>query len=494
MKARVLLWLCVFAAVPASGQNESRLHRDFRVEGMALKACTKFSFGNLTDCGQTLVMGQPMHIAVGSLSPQNGFGAGLAFVEHKDFASEWRDNWDIDALATTNGSWRVGAYMKAYRLPGGPIVMQFPNTGGAKPKATPLFTSAPLLNFYSQSISLNRVDYFGLGPYTTPAAHTTYGFSENITGMNATLPVAGALAPVKLAVVLELNGRFPSIRPGTDGSLPTIGALFNETTAPGLTRQTGYLEPSEGLRMTPALFNDHIRINYLLQFQQFVAPADSAYSFRRWNGDFSHEIPLYKLLPAKAAALYTPNRAAAFQYNGPDDCTGSGSNVSMRRSAAAKQEPARPCPIISTTEKLEGSIVLRAFLSESFADRGSNVPFYLSPTIGGSDINNTPMLASYPDYRFRGSDLLLFQGTLEHSLGKLPIGVIFSVDEGKIGLRRDDVSIDHLRHSFTIGMTVHAGGLPVVDLLFTWGGAEGTHTTGTVSPTLLGGSSRPSLF
>ena len=68
MKARVLLWLWVLAAVPASAQNESRLHRDFRVEGTALKACTKFSFGNLTDCGQTLVMGQPMHIAVGSLS------------------------------------------------------------------------------------------------------------------------------------------------------------------------------------------------------------------------------------------------------------------------------------------------------------------------------------------------------------------------------------------------------------------------------------------
>jgi hypothetical protein len=493
MKARVLLWLCVLAALPASAQNESRLHRDFRVEGTALKACTKFSFGNLTDCGQTLVMGQPMHIAVGSLSPQNGFGAGLAFVEHKDFASEWRDSWDIDALATTNGSWRAGAYMKAYRLPGGPIVMQFPGTSGARPKTTPLFTSAPLLNFYSQSISLNRVDYFGLGPYTSPAAHTTYGFSENITGMNATLPVAGALAPAKFAVVLELNGRFPSVRPGTEGSLPTIGALFNEATAPGLTRQTGYLEPSEGLRMTPALFNDHIRITYLLQFQQFVAPAESAYSFRRLNGDFSHEIPLYKLLPAKAAALYTSTRSPALQYDGPDDCTGSGSNISVKH-AGTPQNPARPCPVISTTAKLEGSITLRAFLSESFADRGSNVPFYFSPTIGGSDINSTPMLTSYPDYRFRGPDLLLFQGTLEHSLGKLPIGAIFSVDEGKIGLRRDDVSIDHLRHSFTIGMTVHAGGLPVVDLLFTWGGAEGTHTTGTVSPSLLGGSSRPSLF
>jgi hypothetical protein len=493
MKARFLLWLCVLTAVPASAQNESRIHSDFRREGEALGVCGKFSFGNLTGCGQTLVMGQPMHIAVGSLSPQNGFGAGLAFVEHKDFASEWRDNWDIDALATTNGSWRAGGYVKAYRLPGGPIVMQFPSTSGAKPKTTPLFTSAPLLNFYSQSISLNRVDYFGLGPYTAPAAHTSYGFSENITGMNATLPVAGALAPAKLAVVLELNGRFPSVRPGTDGSLPTIGALFNEAAAPGLTRQTGYLELSEGLRMTPALFNDHIRINYLLQFQQFVAPADSAYSFRRWNGDFSHEIPLYKLLPAKAATLYTSVRTPSLQYDGPDDCTGSGNNISLKH-ASTPENPARPCPVVSTTAKLEGSITLRAFLSESFADRGSNVPFYFSPTIGGSDIDGTPMLASYPDYRFRGPDLLLLQGTLEHSLGKLPIGAIFSVDEGKIGLRRDDVSLSHFRHTFGAGFTVHAGGLPVIDFLFAWGGSEGTHTTATVSPTLLGSSARPSLF
>ena len=75
---RAVLLACVVAAVPAAAQKESRLHRDFRVEGEALKNCGKFNFGSLTDCGQTLVMGQPLHIAVGSLSPQNGFGAGLA--------------------------------------------------------------------------------------------------------------------------------------------------------------------------------------------------------------------------------------------------------------------------------------------------------------------------------------------------------------------------------------------------------------------------------
>lgn len=460
-------------------QTESRLHRDFRVEGESLEPCGHFSFGNLTDCLQTLVMGQPMHITAGSLAPDDGIAAGLAFVEHKDYTNEWRASWDVDAEATGNGSWRAGAYMKAYRLPSG---LQY--------------RVAPLFNFYSQSISLARVDYFGLGPNTTLLTQTTYGFSENITGADAAIPLQVGHGGPKIAIVAEVNGRFPSVRGGSDKSLPSIGTLFTESTAPGLTHQPGYLEPSEGLRIYPAFFKDRIRLNYLVQFQQFIAPGDGAYSFRRWNGDFSHEIPLYSWLPKSLSKDYDGNRAAQFSYNGPDDCTGSNtsSNVSLTRAATTKPNPAVPCPIVSTTQKLEGSITLRAFMSESFADGGSRVPFYFSPTVGGSDINGTPMLASYPDYRFRGPDLLLFQGQIEHSLGKLPLGIFFGADEGKIGLRRDDVSLDHLRHTFSAGLTVHAGGLPLIYFSWAWGGGEGTHTTATVSPTLLGGSARPSLF
>ena len=153
-----------------------------------------------------------------------------------------------------------------------------------------------------------------------------------------------------------------------------------------------------------------------------------------------------------------------------------------------------PCPKASLTKKMEGSIQLRAFLSESFAGKESSVPFYFSPTIGGSDINGTSMLASYPDYRFRGPNLLLFRGTLEHSLGPLPIGALFSADQAKIGLRRDEISLDHFRHSFGAGLTVRAGGLPLISFLYFWGGDEGSHTIATVDPALLGSSARPSLF
>ena len=319
-------------------------------------------------------------------------------------------------------------------------------------------------------MSLSRVDYYGLGPDTTPLNHTTFGFTENITGLDAAVPISIGKSTPKIAIVAELNGRFPAVRPGAENHVPSIDYLFTESSAPGLNRQPPFVQPSEGLRIFPSLFGDRIRLNYLLQFQQFWAPGDSAYSFRRFNGDFSHEIPL-TIFSKSMGKFYDSKRAAVFPHNGPDDCT-----------AAGRENNAMPCPPVSVTQKLEGSIALRAFFSESFAGSGSRVPFYFSPTIGGSDINGTPMLPSYPDYRFRGPDLLLFRGTVEHSLGPLPIGALFSVDEGKIGMRRDDISIDHLHHSFAVGLTVRAGGLPLISFLYTWGGNKGHTSSRTSAP------------
>lgn len=509
MHRRGVASLLLALAIPAFAQvsqeqNEGRLHADFRVEGEALAgSCLKFSFGNLIDCVQTMVTAQPMHIASGSLAPQNGTGFGLAFVEHKDLADEWRLNWDADAVASIDGSWRAGAYMKAYRLGGKPIRMEFGTAGKpVKKSSRPLFKSAPLMNLFSESDSLNRVDFFGLGPNTLPSYHTTYGFSENVTGLSAIAGVNWLPAAARVSLVGELNGRFPSLRPGNEASIPSIETVFDESTAPGLTRQPVYFQPTEGVRIEPALFKDLVRLNYLLQFQQFIAVGDSRYSFQRWNADFEHEIPLYRLVGGKLGKSYSKIRTSDLGHNGPDDCTGSSAaqNIALKRALAADAKNAakafapNPCPIISTTENLEGSISLRLYMSESFAKAGSVVPFYFSPTIGGSDIDGNAMLASYPDYRFRGPDLLLLHGSFEHSLGKLPLGGIFSVDEGKIGLRRDDVDFTHLRHTFSAGVTVHAGGLPVISLMFAWGGPEGSHTIANINSSLMGGSGRPSLF
>jgi hypothetical protein len=68
------------------------------------------------------------------------------------------------------------------------------------------------------------------------------------------------------------------------------------------------------------------------------------------------------------------------------------------------------------------------------------------------------------------------------------------VDEGKVALTRGDLDFTHLRHSYSVGLTVRAGGFPMVWLLFAWGGHEGTHSTAAINTSLLGASARPSLY
>ena len=58
-------------------------------------------------CGYTLFTDHPLHIAAGSMPPQNGFGLGGAFVWTKNIRN-WRLRWDFDAVGATSGAWRAG--------------------------------------------------------------------------------------------------------------------------------------------------------------------------------------------------------------------------------------------------------------------------------------------------------------------------------------------------------------------------------------------------
>ncbi len=222
-----------------------------------------------------------MHIAVGSLAPQNGISAGLAFVEHKNLPSEWRLNWNADAVASGNGSWRAGVYMKSYKFVLPHIGVAYPSgSAGAanagKPKQSGVFYgSAPVFNLYAEGESLNHIDYFGLGPNTTPAGHAVFGMTQAIVGGSGIVPLA---AKAHLSLVGEVNGRFPYVRGAYGDQFPSIGVLYNEASAPGLTQQTGFMQAGEGLRFHPSLFGDRLRLNYLGTFQQYVAPGASQYS------------------------------------------------------------------------------------------------------------------------------------------------------------------------------------------------------------------------
>jgi hypothetical protein len=432
--------------------QETQLGADFRKEGEDLKKnCSSFAIGSLGSCAQDFFTDHPLHIAVGSLAPQNGFGVGPAFVAHWTPNETWRLSWDVDAVASSNESWRAGAYMTAVWDRHGKIVV---NTNPTK-KSNLAVSEYPVFHVYAQGTSLNKLNYFGEGPNTPETARSFFGMTQTIVGANAVFPV---LPKLKMSLVGEVNGRFVDLRQGQ--------VLSPMVPIPGFSTQPGFAQLGEGIQIRPQFAGGYVRLNYLATFQEYIA-GDSRSSFERLTLNLSHQFPLYRNTRSLA-----PN-----DFNGPDDCSVSAGTHS--------------CPSVS--RNLEGSFGLMFLLNDSFVPAGHTVPFYFQPTLGGSDINGNAALPSYQDYRFRAPNDLLLRASFEHSIYG-PLGFTAMIDEGKVALTRGDLDLTHLRHSYSTGLTLRAGGFPLMFLLFSWGGHEGTHTTVNVNTSLLGGSERPSLY
>jgi hypothetical protein len=469
----IVLLLAVGSALAQDGGSaaprENQLQSDFRRESEHIKESCAFSFKAFFGCAEELVTDHPLHIALGSIAPQNGFGFGLAFVTHYTPNESWRISWDFDGVGATSGSWRAGGYMKIIHTPVQTIHVVADSTG--KPAKSNLAVHPyTVFNVYAQAIALNQLFFFGLGPSTLESGKSVFGMQQTIAGANVIKPLTEwpAIHSLNLSLLGEVNGRFVNIQGNPGGSTPSIEKLYTNASAPGLATQPGFVQLGEGFRLKPTLINDHLQFDYLVNFQQFFAPSDSTYSFRRWTVDLDNEVPLYG-----HSQSVKPK-----DTNGPDECA---------------QAVGAACPPVSYSRNRNGTIGLRLLISESMASAGSTVPFYFQPTLGGSDINGNPALSSYQDYRFRGPNVLLLRESFEHSIWG-PLGFTFMADQGKVALTRGGVDFQNLQHSFATGLTLRAGGFPQVFFLFAWGGSEGDHTIGTLNTSLLGGSSRPSLY
>jgi hypothetical protein len=474
------IFLLLALATAAQAQTltdpkESNFGSDFRREREHFsEACGTFSLKSTAGCAIELFTDHPFHIAAGSIAPQNGFGVGGAVVTHYT-PTNWRMSLNLDAVGSSNASWRAGVYLKMVHTPVEQSGAAPSKPGEPAPKHITIKVASvhpyTVFNLYAQAISLNQLNFFGLGPDSTVAGKSLFGMTQSIAGISAIKPIYEwkAIRGLNLSLLGQANARFVSIRSRNGQSSPSIETLYSGATAPGLTNQPGFLQLEEGIRLKPSLFSNNLQFNYLANFQEFFAPSSSQYNFQRWTLDLNHSILLH---------THTQSYASK-DAKGPDDCT----DVTATKDT--------PCPPVSYSWNLQGSINFRFLLSESLNSSSAAVPFYFQQTLGGSGINGAPALSSFQDYRFRGPNLMLFRESFEHSLWG-PFGFQFLADQGKVALTRGDIGFDHLKHSFAAGLTLRAGGFPQVSLLYAWGG-ESSHTIGALNTSLLGGSGRPPL-
>ena len=467
--AAVLFWMISIQAIA----QQNWVQADFQDEARRVTtACTPHSFMSLGSCAYTLFSDHPLHIAAGSMPPQNGFALGLAYVADRN-TENWRLSWNADVVTATSGAaWRAGGYLRLIHTPPRQIKVTMPKTAPGEQPSKPKkheVTIHPftVFNLYAQVISLNKLNYFGLGNDTSLLGASVFGMTQTIVGANVIKPVleVPALAKLNLSLFGEINGRFVSLRPEHGQSVPSIETLYTNAAAPGLSSQPGFFQLGEGIRIKPVM-GDHFELNYAGTLQEFVAPSNSQNTFERWIIDLNHTFYLYG---------YTESAPKTTTTTGPDECAPSG----------------QKCPQVSRSRNLNGSIGVRLLLSESM-NSVFKVPFYFQPTLGGQDINSSLTLPSYQDYRFRAPSFFLLQETFEHSIWG-PFGLKFMADEGRVAVTRSDLGFSHLRHSFAGGLTLRAGGFPMIQMMFAWGGPEGHHNIFSMNSSLLGGGSRPLL-
>ncbi len=447
---------------------------DFKGEtGRVKRDCEVFSFNGIASCADLLFTDHPLHFAIGSLAPGNSFGVGVAAVGHWE-TPNWINTWDLDAIVSPNLSWRAGGYMTFVWAK---VTPPKPGKGRPQPgksKPIDLRDEQPIFHLYAETDSLNKLAFFGIGPSTTDAARTYFGMRQTMAGGNVVLPLNkfSAIKPLRVSLFAEGNGRFVETRSADGQGSPSIEQLYTPATAPGLFVDRGFAQFGEGVRLDPSFAGDHVQFDYLVNYQEYLGKEN--YSFRRFTTDLSHTFQ-----------LHTTHLPTAHQNsNGPDECFASKTGDDKTKGLA--------CP--GPTKDYEGSFQLRFLLNESFIPAGHVEPFYFQPTLGGTDINGNAMLSSFQDYRFRAPNLMVFRAAFEHSIYKWPVGLLLMLDEGKVALNRGDLGLSHLQHSYSVGVTLHAGGFPVLRLLFSWGGHEGTHTTADADTSLLGGGARPSLY
>jgi hypothetical protein len=236
-----------------------------------------------------------------------------------------------------------------------------------------------------------QVNFFGIGRGSLKANQTNYRLKD--------MDVLG-FAAVRPNPWLSLTGRAGVLRrvgigAGTSSLSPSTRSQFDEVTAPGLARQPGFLHADVSVDVdtqdVPGYPTSGGR--YRLSYASFHDQDYSQYSFRRLDADAAQYIPLLH----KSWVL------------------------ALRGRAVLTQTPA-----------------------------GQDVPFYLLPTLGG-----TNTLRGFLDYRFRDRDLLLFNAEYRWPIFRAMDGALF-YDTGTVASSAQALSMRRAHSDYGAGVRFHS--------------------------------------
>jgi hypothetical protein len=362
---------------------------------------TDFGKDTFLSCATSTFRSRPFHFLAQTVVPGSGVGGGGYYGSdlNRDI---WQNRLELTGVMTIRQFSFTEAKFTARR----------PHFGSYHSDENFAF------QIYAHNKQMEDLPFYGLGPNTS--VHNAVHFSERDTRF-------GALVASPLTSWLSAAGTFETLWPNignvSSRNVISIGQVYTEQTAPGLTSQPAFLHFEAFLRPHFSLASNHVEFDYRFRYGYFHDTNTGHYSFRRFVADFGHSI-----------------------Y--PESENGH--------------------------RRLDSILSVRFRLSMSDVSAANAMPFYLQETIGGSDIDNQPTLRSFRDFRFRGPNSFLVQTEYDRRIIG-PVGLLVFYDAGKVTLARSDLNFTDLRQGFGGGLSFFLAGKIVFRAYVGLGSGEGAH-------------------
>jgi len=482
------------------------------------------------DCIEAVFSETPAHLTFSGVPPGNGMALGGVLEDQIHYVSPFAPKADpnlragslrltpdyeqgykslvhryVTVAGSTNGSWFASGGVDwlppLHYVPGSRFVGPVrPNGSRAKEtchRLGPLCTQSVFgLSFAGAHRSVQTVAFYGLGS-TSPSTKYVYQLNETYGGASARMPIFNWLT---------LNGQIEYRQPDLPGltSANAVNLNFSETTAPGLASQPPFMHYGTGVttlarvlsepvspdadaaKETPPLMKRRFVYSFLNEadyhwysdrdtghysFQQFVFSGDETIQF---GGVIEEYVPATKV---KTFPFFKRN---FYQFIG-HSC----GVVDQREKSAPEIDPTTGKKSPAQTERVAndlrvtdpcdfGKLEIKTYLALSHAGSGDVIPFYMQPTVGGSDIDSRLSLRGFADYRFRAPDATFIQTEYSVPISG-PIGGLAFYDAGNVGQTLSGLSFAHLRQDAGVGGAVRFGGSVVAQVYLAMGAGHGVH-------------------
>lgn len=504
----VLVTIAGLAFIPTSTTAQTREY-----------SCPQFfkDYHQSIDCIEAFFTETPDHLTLSGVPPGNGMALGGVLETEVHYVSPFAplyypalrsDSFQpepefeggykslvhpyVTVAGSTNSSWFVSGGVDwlppLHYKPGtrsfGPTRPNGSRATEACHRLGPLCTRSVFgISLYASHRDVQSISFYGLGS-NSPPTNFAYEFNETYGGVSARMPIFNWLT---VSAVVENR------QPDIPASNVALRSNFTETTAPGVTNQPDFMhyetsvitsqrvisEPAspadlDPMKETPPLMKHRFVYTFAdeADYHWYSDTSTGHYSFQQFDftGDETIQLGgvIQEYVPGAKRQEFPLLKRLFYDFI----------SYSCGVSKWAVPEGAKSVRLtndLRVTDPCDfGKLDFRAHLDLSHAPAQNAIPFYMLPTIGGSDINSVLSLRGFDNYRFRAPDAVFLQAEYGYPVWG-PIGSLIFYDAGNVGQTISGLSFADLRQDAGTGLTLRFSGSVVAEGYLALGAGHGAH-------------------